>query len=118
MLILNMILCAKILISYQIRNIGLLLVSLGYKSSHDLEIERGRHVNTNRSDRLCRFCNGTCIENEYNFFCLSALYKGILEQNILNHTIVDDLMSKTNKNAILNVVKYIYFAFQLRKENL
>ena len=44
-------------------------------SSHDLEIERGRHVNTNRSDRLCRFCSGTYIENEYHVLLVCPPYR-------------------------------------------
>ena len=94
-------------------------------SSHDLEIERGRHVNTNRSDRLCRFCNGTYIENEYHFLLVCPLYRDLRIKYFkpyycrwptLNK--FDGLMCNTSKNVILNVAKYIYFAFQLRKENL
>ena len=94
-------------------------------SSHDLEIERGRHLNTNRSDRLCRFCNGTYIENEYHFLLVCPLYRDLRIKYFkpyycrwptLNK--FDDLMCNTSKKVILNVAKYIYFAFQLRKENL
>ena len=31
-------------------------------------IEKGRHLNIDRSLRLCQFCNSNVIENEYHFY--------------------------------------------------
>ena len=93
-------------------------------SSHDLEIERGRHVNTNRSDYADFVMVRTSKMNI--MFCLSALYNRDLRIKYFKPYYCrwptlnkfDDLMCNTSKNVILNVAKYIYFAFQLRKEKL
>ena len=94
-------------------------------SSHDLEIERGRYINLDRNDRLCRFCNGNNIENEYHFLLVCPLYRDLGRKYLKSYYCqwptlnkFDDLMCKTNKNTILNVAKYIYFASQLRTQNL
>ena len=94
-------------------------------SSHDLEIERGRYINLDRNDRFCRFCNGNNIENEYHFLLICPLYRDLRRKYLKSYYCqwptlnkFDDLMCKTNKNTILNVAKYIYFASQLRTQNL
>ena len=93
-------------------------------SSHDLETERGRFVNVNRDERTSRFCNGNHIENEYHFLLICHLYRDIRKTYLepyycqwptLNK--FDDLMSKINKTAVLNLAKYIYFASRLRKQS-
>ena len=65
-----------------------------------------------------------CISNEYHFLLVCPLYRDLRIKYFkpyycrwptLNK--FDDLMCNTSKNVILNVAKYIYFAFQLRKEN-
>ena len=37
-------------------------------SGHNLMIEKGRHLNIERSLRLCQFCNANVIEDEYHFY--------------------------------------------------
>ena len=44
-------------------------------NSHSLEIERGRYVNRNESDRICTFC--AVIENEFHFVMICSLYNNI-----------------------------------------
>ena len=45
-------------------------------SSHDLEIERGRYTNIDRSNRMCKLC-GEPIEDEYHFLLVCHIYEQI-----------------------------------------
>ena len=45
-------------------------------SSHFLEIERGRYVNKNVSDRLCTMCDS--VEDEFHLVMICPLYKYII----------------------------------------
>ena len=91
-------------------------------SSHDLAIERGRYENIARNDRICIFCNGHLVENEYHFLLACPFYR-VLRQRFLKPYYghwptlnkFDDLMCKSNKNIILNLSKFIYFASKSRQ---
>ena len=92
-------------------------------SSHRLEIERGRYRNIQRSGRKCKFCTQDAIENEYHFLLACPQYLDIRIKYLrrcywswptLNK--FDTLMTSTNKNEILNLSKYIYYATKLRNE--
>ena len=37
-------------------------------SSHNLNIETGRHFNITRNERICKNCQSGLIETEYHFF--------------------------------------------------
>ena len=43
-------------------------------SAHKLEIEKGRYVNVNRNDRICRNCNSGLIEDEKHFILKCSAY--------------------------------------------
>ena len=49
-------------------------------SDHTLEIEKGRHRNMERSDRLCKQCNDGSIETEAHFLLGCRKYN-TLKQN-------------------------------------
>ena len=94
-------------------------------SSHDLAVERGRYDDTNRNDRICKFCNGSLIENEYHFLLVCPLYRELRQRYMkpyfchwptLNK--FDELMSKRNINTISNLSKFIYYAFKSRQLSL
>ena len=51
-------------------------------SSHDLAIERGRHDNTGRNDRICKHSNLNMIENEYHFLLVCPIYRDLRKKNI------------------------------------
>ena len=92
-------------------------------SSHRLEIERGRYRNIPKTDRLCQFCSMNTIENEYHFLLICPLYTD-LRRNYLKPYYChwptlnkfDKLMASKNKNEILNLSKFIYFAAKLRDD--
>ena len=94
-------------------------------SSQDLAVERGRYDDTNRNDRICKFCNGSLIENEYHFLLVCPLYRELRQRYMkpyfchwptLNK--FDELMSKRNINTISNLSKFIYYAFKSRQLSL
>jgi hypothetical protein len=35
--------------------------------AHSLKIENGRYLNIDRQERICDFCNDSCIEDEFHF---------------------------------------------------
>ena len=43
-------------------------------SSHDLMIEKGRHLNISRDDRTCKYCTINTLENEYHFLPVCPHY--------------------------------------------
>ena len=91
-------------------------------SSHNLEIETGRHGNIPRADRKCKKCNSDVIEDEYHFLLVCPLYRE-LRQNYLKPyychwpTInkFENLMSSKSTSIIYSLSKYVYFAFQLHQ---
>ena len=91
-------------------------------ASHDLAIERGRYENIGRNERICRYCNGNFVENEYHFLLVCPFYRELRQRYMkpyychwptLNK--FEDLMCKRNKNTVLNLSKFIYFAFKSRQ---
>ena len=45
-------------------------------SDHSLMVEKGRHDNLNKSDRMCPFCPGQ-IENEFHFLLKCSTYTNL-----------------------------------------
>ena len=94
-------------------------------SSHDLAIERGRYENLSKNERLCKYCSSQLVESEYHFLLVCPYYRNLRQKYLkpyycrwstLNK--FDDLMSNTNKNVVINVAKFIYHAFDLRKTSI
>ena len=46
-------------------------------SSHQLEIDTGRHIGSDRDQRLCRKCKIRMIEDEYHFLLTCPLYNDL-----------------------------------------
>jgi len=93
-------------------------------SSHDLLIEKGRHFNINRADRLCIYCHMNVFENEYHFLLVCPFYNNLRKLYFKpyfchwpNKQKLITLMTSTNKITLLNVSKYIYYAFLIRSSN-
>ena len=86
-------------------------------SSHKLQIERGRHLNIPRNERICRNCNLNMIENEYHFLLICPKYTDLRNKYIKRYyfswpTIkkFTNLMPKKSKVIINHLSKFIYFA--------
>ena len=94
-------------------------------NSHSLEIERGRYVNRNESDRICTFC--AVIENEFHFVMICSLYNNIrcdlfnevtkLFPFICQYTPYERFlffMGYDDKRLHLLFSKFVYKAFDIR----
>ena len=93
-------------------------------SSHDLEIERGRYTNIDRSNRLCKLC-GESVEDEYHFLLVCHIYEQIRNECLPykythhpNRNKFNILMSSNSANVIKSVADYLYRSFELRKQIL
>jgi hypothetical protein len=42
--------------------------------AHSLKIETGRYLNTDRQERICDFCNDSCIEDEFHLILKCKKY--------------------------------------------
>ena len=92
-------------------------------SSRQLEIETGRHIGSDRDQRLCRKCNMRMIEDEYHFLLTCPLYNDLRTKYFSryfchwpNMTKFKLLMSSKSKYTLLKLSKYIYFAQKRRNE--
>ena len=92
-------------------------------SSHDLFIEIGRHQNIPRNDRICQHCNMNMIENEYHFLLVCPKYKTLRIKYFTPYFChwptlqkFKTLMSLNSPLKIINLAKYLYFAFKLRSQ--
>ena len=86
-------------------------------SAHNLNIEKGRHLNINREQRICNKCNMKVIENEYHFLLVCPFYTNIRKTYLKpyfchwpNVHKFESLMKSTHTKTILNLSKYIYYA--------
>ena len=97
-------------------------------SSHDLEIEKGRHHKKDREERICTFCkndNINVIEDEYHVIFDCILYKDIRELYISkedrsprNLFTFCNLLSNQSSDCIFKLAKYLYNMFKLRNYTL
>ena len=84
-------------------------------SNHCLEIEKGRHQNIAREDRICKVCKDKKVEDEEHFLIKCKQYAQqkrkyqIIEQDAV------DIMNNTDQN---NLAKYLVSAFNLRRDIL
>ena len=98
-------------------------------SSHDLLIEKGRHMNIDREFRFCPIClkhNIYTIEDEFHFLLLCPLYDNLradylndlCANNIMCLQFFYKLMSEYKNNSCFAISKCIVNAFIKRKEYL
>jgi hypothetical protein len=91
-------------------------------SSHDLEIERGRYHNIERSQRICRLCDENVVEDEFHFLLCCDLYHDLREMyipykyfNNSNQHKFAILMATQNEILIKSVATYLHYAFKRRR---
>ena len=60
-------------------------------SAHQLELERGRFFNIDRSERICKHCSLGNVEDEFHFILICPFMQE-LEKNILNNIITKNLL--------------------------
>ena len=81
-------------------------------SDHPLEIEKGRHLNIPRTDRICKICTEGVIEDEEHFLLKCKIYQPLREKHFMY---ADNLYDFLNTETQENLAKYIIDAFQLRE---
>ena len=84
-------------------------------SSHCLEIEKGRHRNIPRDERLCKMCPDKVIEYETHFLVGCKIYNNLKTEHNINIDNAVELMNCTDQQ---NLARYLKDAFNLRKDTL
>ena len=89
-------------------------------SSHQLMIEKGRHINLPKECRYCIFCDNN-LETEYHFLLICQRYRFLTEKYIPKRYFTipsihrfNTLMSTGNADLIRNIARFIYYAMELR----
>jgi hypothetical protein len=92
-------------------------------SSHKLAIETGRYSNIDRQQRKCLQCNMNVIESEFHFLLVCPKYRDLRIKYFSpyfcrwpNLHKFKTIMSTKLPNKLLNLSKFIYYAFQQRTE--
>ena len=101
-------------------------------SCHDLEIERGRYARPRipPENRICKLCT-KAPETEDHFFSFCQVYSDLRTKMYTDTSQIDStftqinaqdrfkfLMTTKNPNIIINVMRYIYSAYKIRKLKL
>ena len=94
-------------------------------SSHQLNIETGRHTNIERLDRKCNLCKLDDLEDEYHFTLLCPIYKDLRiayiqkyfyrRPNVMKFL---ELLNSTRPKILINLAIFILKAFKLRQNIL
>ena len=80
-------------------------------SDHPLEIEKGRHRNIPRGERICKTCTEGSIEDEEHFLMKCKTYQPLRVKHNIKADNVNDFLSAENQE---NLAKYLISAFKLR----
>ena len=94
-------------------------------SSHQLNIETGRHTNIKRLDRKCNLCNLNDLEDEFHFTLICPIYKDLRiayiqkyfykRPNVMKFL---ELLNSTRPKILNNLAVFILKAFKLRQNIL
>lgn len=94
-------------------------------SNHKLAIEKGRHENIPRENRLCQLCNYQVVEDEYHFvlICpmLADVRKCFLPSWCQNHVCTEKLVTlfkSKDVNILRNLAIFIKRSLLIREEML
>ena len=89
-------------------------------STHNLNVEKGRHRGIERSQRFCNCCQNV-LEDEAHFMFVCPLYDDLRRKFLPSYCIDNHvsmlckmkmLFNSTDDNVIINTSRYIYFAFK------
>ena len=94
-------------------------------SANSLEIETGRYNATPLEQRICKFCTSPHVENEYHFLLVCPIYTQLRRKflprfcwSFVNINKFKNIMSSNFEHSILNLAKFIFYAFKLRTQLL
>ena len=84
-------------------------------SSHNLEIEKGRHKDVNAENRFCLMCPENSVEDEMHFLSFCNTYELLRSKHGFSGIDPVDIMNNSNQS---NVAIYITKLFASRKKTL
>ena len=91
-------------------------------SSHQLAIEKGRHINIERNQRKCPFCTSD-IEDEFHFILICPEYIDLRKTYIHKYSYTRPsmykltiLLTSTKSKLLKNLAIYLLEAFKVRTE--
>ena len=92
-------------------------------SSHKLNIEKGRHLQLNRNERLCTLCNSSAVQSELHFLLHCQKYSELrIKYNIIQSQTTRHafkiLMSTKNRSKLINLMNFVKSAMDLRNQAL
>ena len=101
-------------------------------SAHNLEIERGRHCNITREDRLCKMCNDATIEDEKHLFWQCSKYSNerkvflnklsylwnINCDNLREENFFKSIMNTKNQNVLNLLSSFLQKLFEIRNSSV
>ena len=82
-------------------------------SDHSLEIEKGRHLNIPREERICKICKTGEVENEHHFLIECQCYEHLKTKYQMNNTDTRSLLKTVNPDVLGN---YLMEAFGEREK--
>ena len=91
-------------------------------SNHDLEIERGRKLGVDITERKCHYCMSTGVavtEDEFHFICKCPLYTELRQRYVtatvnLNQNDFVRIMRSDSHESLIGLAKFIFHAMNLR----
>lgn len=83
-------------------------------SGHNLEIEKGRHKNSEIKDRICNMCVDRAVEDEDHFLSKCNAYQKLREKHNITGNSVDIMKISDQRN----LAQYLIKAFELRRNTL
>ena len=85
-------------------------------SSHSLEIEKGRHKNIPRTERICKLCDKGEVESEQHFLLKCNKYDTLKNKYMIyEYTSVHELLSNMEQETF---GKYLVEAMTIREDTL
>lgn len=92
-------------------------------SAHNLDIERGRHINVPRENRICRLCSMGMVESEYHFLLVCPRYTSLRNEFLTRSSWPSlgkfiNVMSSNSSKFLKKLAKFIRSANCLRSQTL
>ena len=82
-------------------------------SDHNLQIERGRHLGTERDKRICYNCQLNEVEDEEHFLLKCTTYQDLRKKYHMTANNINDFLNTENQE---NLAKFLLAAFELREK--
>ena len=81
-------------------------------SGHRLEVEKGRHLNIPREERICKICTAGEIENEHHFLVKCKTYDQLKTKYKIHNIDIHNLLKNVDPDLFGN---YLIESFRERE---